>query len=59
MMKFKNTREAMLYARVKTEVVDYIHQCMTENLDHAPAIGALSEFFSAEGKKKISGFNYW
>ena len=59
MMKFKNTREAMLYAMVKTEVVDYSHQCMTENLDHAPAIGALSEFFSAEGKKKISGFNYW
>lgn len=59
MMKFKNTREAMLYAMVKTEMVDYVHQCMTENLDHVPTIKALSEFFSAEGKKKIGGFNYW
>lgn len=59
MMKFKNAHEAMLHAMVKTEMVDYVHRCMTESLDRAPTTEALSEFFSAEGKKKLGGFNYW
>ena len=47
MMKFKNAHEAMLLAMVKTEMVDYVHRCMTESLNRAPTTEALSEFFSA------------
>lgn len=59
MKKFKTAREAMLHAMVKTEMVDYVHQCMTESMEYAPAKEALSEFFSAEGRKRIGGCNCW
>ena len=59
MKKFKTAHEAMLHAMVKTEMVDYVHQCMTESMEYVPTKEALSEFFSAEGKKKIGGYNYW
>ena len=59
MKKFKTAHEAMLHTMVKTEMVDYVHRCMTESMEHAPTKEALSEFFSAEGKKKIGGCNYW